>query len=1237
MYFYKEALNNIFHVGDDILPAGRYILRIHQNGIVVGIESADTHEWTMGPHYITKLQKEDGSYYTDLAELLVAVKDFFKGGYAGDVTSLDGRVTHLEDLQLKILYYAEIDGTTTSGTISIPTGATILFDQWENEVDAVLSNIPVDKPDYQNTGIDVTSLDSNGNYTLSGTLATDPAAFIYYILVPLIDYDNLDPDHIIDQSLIVSGSVIDKMEWQGLWTQQTYSKNDVVKDGDWTMVANKETSDTAAPQAVGVANFLYQGTGPELSTVSARQLVVGMSYTSTLAFWLSGYRIHTVAGNHYEIISVLDPDGVGEVKFLNRFVATTSGWRDFGLMPRPITAGVKFDLYAIIYEPDPTPTTWDADYNYQKPNNSAVPTTGQIVHANKLDNVLRIHKTDADTVPTDRSAALLALQAGDIITVGLSSWAIQGVTDDGTYVSVDIAPAIQAAVSGVQNFTFEITAADTLSYARELNYWLGNANVRGLYVADDSWENAVANDNQYGVDVYVQEAYISPDWDLVAYSGTGGFSPTTSGLDNVITVAKSGGDFSDVAEAINSITDSSSTNRYTIQVAPGVYEVNNDAGAVALKDFISIEAVGGRGVIFSPTTTTNDMFTGAHFCYLVGIVFSGNTGTAYIVKHESAGIITINNCVLRDCANGFFINHASAQMGINQLVINNPLTTTTVNALRIEAGSLDVDGIVCRRTSVITTIVYAINAGTLVNIHNFLAISTQVATAIYATDGAIIIGNVITIAYAIDGLVVSGNNTQVSFDACKILNCQNDGFRVDNTGTGIKVNLFSTSITDCTGLNFNILNSNSLTIGNGFSQMNKSYKAPGADLYAYILDTTIDDEGLNILGELHVGTPANPAESVLGEGDSYTNGMIVYTFDGTNYVDISDEARSGSGSTFTFPNTNENTAIYMASIIHDGSDYVTHHGIKSKLTVAGVWNTGDVVVEYWDGAAWQPVALMESESGGDYLPHASAVFEHAGSHQIRYDSALATTFTWTKNDPITPAIGTDYYWIRYRIDAALGITTSPTFEQFKLHSNRFEINGDGWPEYFGKARPIGRLPWDVGFFEKTATTDPKDQDFYLTKTIDVGSKKNKFQYASAKSQRIGFKTTLPLDLDTSSPIVFEWAVVSNSNSAGDDNWILRWGYSSDGSALFLSDGDAPVSIPNEQEVDLILPAPDAEDKLKWYSVNIDVSNMISRRENGYGDTLWFSIERVRGYDHLGDISMVDLSANYIRWCEGGHM
>jgi hypothetical protein len=78
-------------------------------------------------------------------------------------------------------------------------------------------------------------------------------------------------------------------------------------------------------------------------------------------------------------------------------------------------------------------------------------------------------------------------------------------------------------------------------------------------------------------------------------------------LENVVTVSPSGGDFTSIQAALDSITDAADANRYTVLVGPGVYSEK-----VTLKSWVSVVGA-GRGV----TTVSS---TGGEFLGLAATV-----------------------------------------------------------------------------------------------------------------------------------------------------------------------------------------------------------------------------------------------------------------------------------------------------------------------------------------------------------------------------------------------------------------------------------------------------------------------------------------------------------------------------------------------------------------------------------------------------------------------------------------
>ena len=305
------------------------------------------------------------------------------------------------------------------------------------------------------------------------------------------------------------------MRWLGAWVAGDYLKNDVVVAGDWTRIAIVDTGDSAEVIPIGTPDWVYQGASPP-DSITAKELRIAQRYTNSLPIFITGYRVYTEIGSVYRLYVIEDPDGAAYYIPLTSFTGTSSGWLEVDILPRILAAGTTFELWCAIQEPDPVPVTWTANYNYQTPNNPAVPGLGEVTHSNKTLGVLDINKTDDDS--TDQSANLLALAPGDVISVQGQVWAIQAPPiDEGTYVTFSVAPSQQAPADGVFLFTFETVTAAPIDTVVDTDYFLADPEVSGRYIIDGG--TPVVTNDAYGVDVKVQSASFSSDWETVAYSG----------------------------------------------------------------------------------------------------------------------------------------------------------------------------------------------------------------------------------------------------------------------------------------------------------------------------------------------------------------------------------------------------------------------------------------------------------------------------------------------------------------------------------------------------------------------------------------------------------------------------------------------------------------------------------------------------------------------------------------------
>lgn len=306
------------------------------------------------------------------------------------------------------------------------------------------------------------------------------------------------------------------MHWQGAWEQRTYNPGMTVTDGMWTMVANKQTNDRAAPQQIGLPTYVYDGTITP-TTEDAKQVISGMRYTpQDRARYVAGYRVYTTADLHYRIYLVRNPLGTPVLNLVSDFIASSTGWLELNVSGDLVGVGETVDILKYIDEVDGTPTSWSGDWDYDTPNNASSPDPGQIVHSNKATSELRVSKTDNSL--SDRSNELEALTIGDRIQGAGQDWTIQSMIDGGSWINFGVSPATQGGPDGVQNFDFQTIAQTPIPYAEDAGYWSGTPNVSGLHIADAHYTEITPDDSQYGIDVRFQDYSISDDWDVVSSS-----------------------------------------------------------------------------------------------------------------------------------------------------------------------------------------------------------------------------------------------------------------------------------------------------------------------------------------------------------------------------------------------------------------------------------------------------------------------------------------------------------------------------------------------------------------------------------------------------------------------------------------------------------------------------------------------------------------------------------------------
>ena len=172
---------------------------------------------------------------------------------------------------------------------------------------------------------------------------------------------------------------------------------------------------------------------------------------------------------------------------------------------------------------------------------------------------------------------------------------------------------------------------------------------------------------------------------------------------------------------------------------------------------------------------------------------------------------------------------------------------------------------------------------------------------------------------------------------------------------------------------------------------------------------------------------------------------------------------------------------------------------------------------------------MSTESGNFYR-YANEAFIRANSSEHMRFGVDANT-SWAKKT----IDGYDGYWTRIRVGFG-GITTTPVFEQFKLHSSRSEANEDGTMTYHGLARfgssiqSPGANLLEIGTNAATSFTVGTGADPLSWTHVDADSRINTL------AEGVALQFTLPRGIDTSFPLEIDF--VYKVSSAGTGEFVI---------------------------------------------------------------------------------------------------
>jgi hypothetical protein len=237
----------------------------------------------------------------------------------------------------------------------------------------------------------------------------------------------------------------------------------------------------------------------------------------------------------------------------------------------------------------------------------------------------------------------------------------------------------------------------------------------------------------------------------------------------VVTVAKSGGDFTSVKDALASITDASASKPYVIYVYPGVYVED----PITLKAYVNVHGCGTwLEVVFQTTDDSNHFITGVAGATLSDVAIIGPTGAGYAaIDYTGTGYTPffLYHTVIRKGYYGLYIHPSSYGTVHAHELVNQYSGTQIEQFIRITNGNLTIinSSYMSGPSGSVVTCVYATGTTTSATLDLCAFRAPGSSDLILADDGALI---------RLTGTTLSAGTI---------------GIRIGSTGTGTKIHAMS--------------------------------------------------------------------------------------------------------------------------------------------------------------------------------------------------------------------------------------------------------------------------------------------------------------------------------------------------------------------------------------------------------------------------------------------------------------